>query len=160
MTWSTTARSCHVRFDPTGRYIFAGAGLLLWRFEMESKAKTQFPVESWVRGIAFVNDGETCITGGYDGRLIWWSAKTEKPEKQMETAVHQGWIRAIAVSPDQTLIASVGNDLVIRIWNATDGKLVSEISGHESHIYNVAFHPDGRHLVTGDLMCNVMPLGR
>ena len=145
------------RFDPSGRYVFAGAqDYSVWRFEIESKTKTEFPVDSWVRGIAFLNDGATCLTGGYDGRLIWWSTGSDKPVARIDVAAHHGWIRAVAVSPDQTLIATVGNDLVIRLWNAVDGSLVREFTGHESHIYNVAFHPSGTHLVTGDLMCNVM----
>src|SRR5690606_4326410 len=35
---------------------------------------------------------------------------------------------------------------------AADGSLVRELSGHENHIYNLTFSPDGRHLLTGDLM--------
>jgi WD40 repeat protein len=36
-----------------------------------------------------------------------------------------------------------------------DGSLVRQMSGHERHVYNVAFHPDGKQLVSGDLMGNL-----
>ena len=141
--------------DPTGRFAFAGSqDYSVWRFDVESGAKTQLAdADAWVRGIAFDRDGTTLVTGGYDGRLIWWPVGGEKPKPIRTIDAHQGWIRAIAVSPDGTLLASGGNDLVVRLWNMLDGKLIREMAGHESHIYNVQFHPDGSQLATGDLKC-------
>lgn len=146
------------RFDPSGKYVFAGSeDYSVWRFEIATGKKTQLPqVESWVRGIAFDHKGTTLVTAGYDGRLIWWPVAGEKPEPIRIVEAHKGWIRAIAVSPDDSLLASVGNDLVVRLWNMQDGTLVREMTGHASHIYNVVFHPDGKHIATGDLMCNLM----
>jgi len=145
------------RYDPTGKYVFIGSeDFKVWRITVADGSETVLDVNAWVRGIAFADKGKTVITGGYDGRLIWApvEGKTLKPTRTIEA--HDGWIRAVAVSPDQKLIASVGNDLKVKLWSAADGKLVREMSGHESHIYNVAFHPDGKHLVTGDLKSNLI----
>ena len=62
------------RFDPAGRFVFAGAeDYSVWRFDIESGAKTKLDgVDAWVRGMAFDRNGSTIVTGGYDGRLIWW----------------------------------------------------------------------------------------
>lgn len=146
------------RFHPGGNHVFAGAqDYRVWRFDVASGAKTPFEqTDAWVRGIAFDPDGKTLLTAGYDGRLIWWPALAEKPEPARIVQAHQGWIRAVDVSPDGSLVASVGNDLTVRLWNLTDGSLVREMTGHESHIYNVVFHPGGQHLATGDLMCNLI----
>jgi WD40 repeat protein len=64
---------------------------------------------------------------------------------------HQGWIRALSVSVDGQWIATAGNDKKVKLWQMSDGALVRELSGHESHVYNVAFHPNGKDLVSGDL---------
>jgi WD40 repeat protein len=58
----------------------------------------------------------------------------------------------VEVSPDGTLAVSVGNDRVIRLWKTDTGEKVHEWPAHERHIYSAAFHPDGKHLLTGDLM--------
>ncbi len=140
------------RFDRTGKYVFAGAqDYNVWRFEIASGAKVALPTENWVRGIVCDHAGKVVVTSGYDGRLIWWPVEGEQPEPIRVVAAHDGWIRSLAVNPGDTLLASVGNDLVVRLWNLADGTLVREMTGHESHIYNVAFHPDGKQLVTGDL---------
>ncbi|MEZ6129210.1 MAG: hypothetical protein R3C59_11050 [Planctomycetaceae bacterium] len=145
------------RFDPGGQFVFAGAqDYSVWRLNIADGSKTEFPAESWVRAIAFVDNGETCLTAGYDGRLMWWPTKADKPQASRVVDAHHGWIRALDVSPDQSMIATVGNDLVVKLWASADGTLKQEFRGHESFIYNVAFHPDGKQLVTGDLMCNVM----
>ena len=101
-----------------------------------------------MRGLTFSKDGKTIITGGTDGRLIWFPVADAAVEGELkplrEVEAHEGWIRAVATSPDGKWIASAGNDLKVKLWNAADGKPVREILGHESHIYNLAFHPDGK----------------
>ncbi len=149
------------RFDPSGKFVFAGAeDFAVWRWNVESGEKTKLFTDSWVRGLTFSKDGKTIITGGTDGRLIWFpvadAAVKEELKPQREIAAHDGWIRAVATSQDGKFIASAGNDLKVKIWNAADGKAVREFSGHESHIYNLAFHPDGKHLVSGDLKTNLI----
>jgi WD40 repeat protein len=145
------------RFDPSGKYVFAGSeDYKVWRWEASTGKKTELNTDAWVRGLAFADLGKTLISAGYDGRLIWWPAEGDKLEPIRVVEAHNGWARAVAVSPDNSTVASVGNDLVVRLWNVADGKLVREMPGHQSHIYNVAFHPDGKQLATGDLKCNVI----
>src|SRR5262249_1094469 len=60
-------------------------------------------------------------------------------------------IRALAVSPDGQFVASCSNDRTVKLWSIADGSLVREFTGHERHVYNLGFHPDGKQLVSGDL---------
>ena len=133
------------RFDRAGKYVFFSAeDSRVWRWEWSTE--TKIPLvghDSWSRGMAFDPMNQTLITGGYDGRLIWWPLAAEKPEPVRKVEAHSGWIRAVSISPDGQLVASVGNDRVVKLWTLAEGKLVRELRGHESHIYNVAFHPSG-----------------
>jgi WD40 repeat protein len=140
---------------------FGAEDYSVWSWNWSTDQKVQFPTQAWVRSIVPLPDGQSLVTGGYDGRLTWWPTAGDPPKAIRSIDAHDGWIRAVALSPDAATLASVGNDLVVRIWNARDGSLVKELSGqppseaalrHDSYIYNVAFHPDGASLVTGDLM--------
>ena len=71
------------------------------------------------------------------------------PLPQIEA--HHGWVRSLNVSPDGKLLASGGNDNLVKLWNATDGAPVRELSGHANHVPLVPVHPDGQALVSGDL---------
>jgi WD40 repeat protein len=152
-TWPYTSPLIACRIDPTGKYVFAGAeDFKIIRWDLTSEAKVEFTAhDSWVRSFAFSQQGETLVTGGYDGRLIWWPATADAPTPIRSIQAHQGWIRALAVSPDYRLLASCGNDLKVKLWSLADGALIREFSGHERHVYNVSFHPDGKHLLSGDL---------
>ncbi len=152
--WEHSSPFVSCQFDPLGRYVFAGAeDQSVLRYALADGAVTTYTGhDSWVRAIAFTDGGETVVTGGYEGRLIWWptAAAEAKPIRTVEA--HQGWLRALATSPDGTLLASCGNDAKVRVWNAADGTLVQELSGHERPVWSVEFHPQGQSLLSGDLM--------
>ncbi|MCA8984266.1 MAG: hypothetical protein R3C12_03045 [Planctomycetaceae bacterium] len=151
------------RFSPTEPAVYFGSeDYAVWKWNWSTGQKVKFDSDAWVRGLALSSDGQTLLTVGYDGRLLWWPTGVESPEPLRAVPAHEGWSRAVAISPDGTLVATVGNDQRVRLWNFGDGSEVREFKGqeaslenamrHDSHIYNVLFHPRGESLVTGDLM--------
>jgi WD40 repeat protein len=93
----------------------------------------------------------TLVSADYHGQLIWWPGDAAEPKPLRTVPAHDGWARAVAVSPDGKLLASCGNDHLVKLWSAVDGSPVRTFAGHDSHVYNVAFHPDGTHLASADL---------
>lgn len=151
--WTHASPLVSCRFDPAGRFVFAGAqDNSVQRWDLASGAVVPLVAhESWVHALGFANHGETLLTGGCDGQLIVWPTAAEKPAPERRIAAHQGWIRALAVSPDETLVATAGNDLIVRLWRLSDGSLERELPGHAKHVYSVMFHPSGQFLLSGDL---------
>ena len=145
------------RFAPGDKYIFTGSeDYKVWRIEIASGTEVKFPTDAWVRGLAFLPELDQLITAGYDGRLIWWPMSGDSPTPVRTVEAHHGWVRAVTVSPDGKLVVSVGNDQTVAVFEASSGKLLNRLTGHESHIYNAAFHPaEPGQLVTGDLHCHI-----
>jgi WD40 repeat protein len=145
------------RMSPTGAIVVTSSeDFSLQRWDLTSGKPLQLKAhESWVHALEFSSDGTELISGGCEGNLVWWPILDETPQPKRTIAAHQGWIRAIARSPDNRLLASVGNDTIVRLWSLSTGEKVAELAGHERHVYSVLFHPDGRHLLTGDLMGKV-----
>lgn len=151
--WKHTSPLISCRFDPAGRFVFAGAqDNTVQRWELATGKQTPYVGHnSWVRSIGFDPTGEWLYTGGYEGQLIRWSATADEPVPERSVKAHEGWVRALSVSPDGQLLATCGNDHLVKLWASADGSLIREMAGHECHVYNVLFHPDGQSLVSADL---------
>src|SRR4051794_27301446 len=54
--------------------------------------------------------GSTVVSGGYDGKLIWWDAEAKKPIRSVDA--HQKWIRKVRASRDGRFVVSVADDMV------------------------------------------------
>jgi len=62
---------------------------------------------------------------------------------------HDGWIGAIAFSPDSRTLASGGSDRMICLGELTEGKKCSRLEGHTDYVSALAFSPDGQTLASG-----------
>ncbi|QEF98235.1 Serine/threonine-protein kinase PknB [Stieleria maiorica] len=94
---------------------------------------------------------------GHDGRIhhARWVRKHEPDIDAVDdwtlthrwtAAVHHRSVRAVAVSPDETMIASGGDDGSIAIFDAATGNLKRQISVAPKRIIDLAFAPDGQSL--------------
>jgi len=55
-------------------------------------------------------------------------------------------LQAMALSPDGKLLATGGDDRIVRLWEADTGNLVRELDGHTGEVTGVCFSPDSRSL--------------
>src|SRR5262249_26971832 len=149
--WKHTSPLVSCRIDPAGRFVFAGAqDNTIQRWELASGKRTEpGGHKSWVRALAFHPKDGVLFSGDYHGKVLAWPLDADSPVSAQTIDAHQGWVRALAVSPDGKLLASCGNDHLVKLWSTADGKLVKELKGHACHVYNVAFHPKGESLVSG-----------
>jgi WD40 repeat protein len=154
---------CMARVPGTSRFFVGGADFKVYAVDL-SAAKTEFKElgahESYVTGLALA--GKTLVSGGYDGRLIWWDAQTGTRARSVEA--HSKWIRNVVASPDGNVIASVADDMVCRLWDAAGGKLLRELRGHQevtphhfpSMLYACSFSPDGKYVASGDKVGHIV----
>jgi WD40 repeat protein len=57
-------------------------------------------------------------------------------------------IRALKFSPDGTLIASVGDDHYLRVWEVSTGHKLYAVVAHQGPVPDFSFSPDGRWIAT------------
>ncbi|MEO5345443.1 MAG: hypothetical protein H7834_03575 [Magnetococcus sp. YQC-9] len=73
----------------------------------------------------------------------------DSPVLRVESGMHAGLARRIAMDPEGRYLVSASDDKTVRIWSITDGKLQLTLRvplgfGNEGALYAVAFSPDGR----------------
>jgi WD40 repeat protein len=57
-------------------------------------------------------------------------------------------INSVDFSPSQKLVASGGDDKMVKLWSLNDRKELDSMSGHTEKVYSVAFHPNGEILAS------------
>ena len=141
------------RFSPDGTQLFAaGFDGLLHRWNLDDGKHDAFEAPGgWIESLLLHPDGRQLMTADSWGQVRCWPLEGEKlvPKWTIENA-NTSWLRRLAVSPDGSRFATCGNDRMLRIFSAADGKLLSELGGHEFCVQSVAFHGDGQSLVSGD----------
>jgi WD40 repeat protein len=152
--WNAETPLIACRISPTGTQCISTAqDFTLQRWTVPSGEKTILKGhDSWVHALTYSLDGQFLISGGCEGRLIWWSIAEQEPKAIRTIEAHSGWIRAVERSIDGKTLVSVGNDQIVRLWSTETGEKLAEWPAHERHIYSALFHPDGVHLLTGDLL--------
>jgi WD40 repeat protein len=96
------------------------------------------------------------ISGSYDRKLIWWEPEAGVPV--WEQNGHDGWVRDLAVLPDGERFVSVGDDMLVKLWETDTGRLIRTYTGHAlqtpqsfvTALYVVAISADGKYLASAD----------
>jgi WD40 repeat protein len=147
----------------TGQVFCGGSDFSVYELDLDGpkpEPKELGRHDSYVTGLAL--SGSTLVSGGYDGRLIWWNVDSRSMVRAVPA--HSKWIRRVAVTPDGSAVVSVADDMVCRLWDLSSGRLIRELRGHAeltpahfpSMLFAVAISPDGRRLATGDKVGHIV----
>ena len=71
-------------------------------------------------------------------------------KRRMHTDGQRGSVYSVAFSPDSELLASGGDDGIIRIWDRADG-LCTRLEGHADTVNSLCFSPDGKLLASAGI---------
>ena len=86
------------------------------------------------------------IASAHENRIYVWDTATGTAFAMLDK--HPDAIKAIALSPDSTKLATAGGDWIVRVWEVRTGKYISSFQGHSGAVNAVAFSPDGKILAT------------
>ncbi|NQV25062.1 MAG: hypothetical protein HQ518_11915 [Rhodopirellula sp.] len=138
-------------FDGSGKFVIAGGrdrGVVC--LDVDAGKKTVLEGhDSWISSVVRAG-AELILTADFAGRVIAWDCTGETPKPRWNITAHANTIYAMATSLDGKLFATGDRDGIVRIWQTSDGQRTHEISGFEHPVYGLAFHADGRQLVTAD----------
>ncbi|MBN1138231.1 MAG: hypothetical protein JXM73_16705 [Anaerolineae bacterium] len=78
-----------------------------------------------------------------------WGTNRESPALERTLTGYEGWVNAVAVTPDGRRAVSASGDRTLRVWDLATGQAEAVLRGHEGPVSAVAVTPDGRRAVSG-----------
>jgi WD40 repeat protein len=144
---STNDWAIFMRFDPAGERLAVvrdPGGVEMWRCTGEPKLLWFQPIQRTVPWLAWSPDGRKLAAAADDGRgiRIFWAADGQT---ELVYSQHLLYPRQFEFDPSGRMIASMGQDWALRLWDARTGQdLVTGVGRHRV----MRFSGDGRRLST------------
>lgn len=157
-----------VTIVPGGQSALVGCMDGVYRLDLDSgESERLYEHSSYVSGIRLLDDGKQCVSGGYDGRLIWYDLDRKKTVRTMDA--HSFWSWRLDVSPDRQRIGSCTGQYLaggykyepagqwestVKVFDAKSGELIHQFA-HVPPVQAIAFSPDGQRLAAANLMGDI-----
>jgi WD40 repeat protein len=141
-------------FSPTHDLLAAGAGGILQLWHTSGKLlESQEAYEAAIWNLVFSPDGNVLAAGTFYDHVSMWDV-SEQRLVSLFTDLGQagGKYLKIAFSPNGQLFAVGCYDANVQLWSSSDwlthSREGTQIRGHQGRIWDLAFSPDSKHLVT------------
>src|SRR5262249_17930312 len=141
------------RLLATGEHHEYGNRLTLW----DISARSGQPRPLWSRQLdvgfgilRFSHDGQTVIADAKsfaNGTIGTWDTRSGGELLPFPKG-SIGYLNDLTFSPDGTLLAAVGVQSTINIWDFNKRTVKFQLPGHRGHVNSLAFAPDGTRLVS------------
>ncbi|KAI3636742.1 hypothetical protein MIR68_005009 [Amoeboaphelidium protococcarum] len=112
----------------------------IWNYELQTLLKTFEVCDQPSRCGKFIARKSWFVVGSDDMNLRVFNYNTH--EKVAAFEAHSDYIRSVAVHPNQPLLLSSADDMVIKMWNWDQKfKCVMTFEGHSHYVMSVCFNP-------------------
>ncbi len=134
------------KFSPDGTIlaVSSSAGVQIWDTGTRAAVAT---LSGGSSALAFSPDGATLASGSSrtnEANLKLWNVASQTLVATLPG--HTGGptgVTSLAFSPGGDTLASGSGDQTIKLWDVANQSLIATLTGHTSHVWSVAFSPDG-----------------
>ena len=132
--------------------------LQIWDFQEGIKIQEFVGHTKHIQSATFSADMNRVLSGGDEKTARLWDVETGRQLRLLEG--HTDPIYSVAFSPDgHRALSSSGAEVkgglfgqsrerTIRLWDLETGQQIRQFKGHDSHIHEVVFSPDGRYALS------------
>ncbi len=145
-----------VSFSADGASLLAAEGdsaVTVWDLKSGRRTRELMGHDDTVRTALFTPDGARIVSACWDGSIRIWDAATGKKFRTLAASDRPRVYRALpggiaingaAVSPDGRVLATVGWDRKVQLWDLATWSKLRSYGGHEHVVWCVAISPDSR----------------
>ena len=150
-TLPSGSASC-VAFSPDSRWIVTcgnegDCSTRLFASETLAQVASNTVHTDLVNGVAFSPSSDKCASASYDGYAIIWSVPSLAALHKLR---HTGEANC-ALFLTSKVLATGGDDTVIRVWDVSSGSSLKVIADHRGWVHSLSLSPDGKTFASGGL---------
>ena len=153
-----------VRFLSNGNLVSAGrdGSIRIWDVMTGYCLRTIDSQGNWIRDISPSSDGSYVVSAGNDQMATIWNVSSGEVTARL--IGHGGSIECCAIAPEtshvyltglgskelsgrEIFVATGSRDNNIKLWNER-GRLIKTLEGHDTWVRGLAFHPQGKFLIS------------
>jgi hypothetical protein len=141
-------------YSPDGKYLASGSfqEVCIWDVKAGKLEKKLTGFVHNVVALSFSQDGKYLATGGgvptADGEVKVFDTANWSLYCEITKNGHSDEVFGVAISPDNTRIASCGADKFIKVYELPSGKFIKSFEGHTHHVMDVGWKNDGKVLAS------------
>jgi WD40 repeat protein len=144
----TNALTCHA-FSPDGKSLAVAppdSSIVLWDVASEHEIRRLRRGPSSTAALAFSPNGDLLAAVGENSLAIW---SLEGPEPVESISRPPGRAVSMRFSNEGEFLAGINDDGSVDLWSVRRGVHFARWKPHQGSVYDVAFAPGGKTLVTG-----------
>lgn len=108
-----------------------------------------------VSGVAFSPTSDRLLAScSADCTLAIWDLGTGEQATHPRPMAHPQGVNAVAWNPQGNYLASVSDDMSVKLWDAESGMCLRTMTGHTNYVFCCQFDPVGHILVGEGAACN------
>lgn len=143
----------NIIFSPDGTRVAVSTSIGIWVYDAHTTEaislftgiQEKFLRTSPPEALTFSADA-ILIASAHGNSIYVWDTATGTAFAMLDE--HPDSIKALALSPDSTKLATAGGDWTVHVWEVHTGKYLYSLTGHLSAVNAVAFSPDGKILAS------------
>ena len=147
----------NIIFSPDGTRVAVSTSIGIWVYDVHTNEAVSLfagiqtgEIEKYVatkppEALTFSADA-LIIASAHGNSIYVWDTATGTAFAMLDE--HPDSIKALALSPDSTKLATAGGDWIVRLWDVGTGKYINSLTGHPGAVNAVTFSPDGKILAS------------
>jgi centriolar protein POC1 len=100
--------------------------------------------------LQFSPNGNALASVGKDETLRFWEVNFDTERETAVVKAHTSRIRGLSYSCDGLLLATCGDDKLVKFWSTQDRRLQSTLKGHNYWVRSCQFSPTAVNLASCD----------